>query len=74
MGLSTDVIEGIKSIKYLSWEETFSEKILKLRKVEFKMLSNLKIINGFLNVFYNSLGKIFLLLTLIIYIDRGHTL
>lgn len=24
VGISTDIIEGMKQIKYLSWEETFS--------------------------------------------------
>lgn len=39
IGLTTDVIEGMKQIKYLSWEETFNKKILELRKKEFRMIT-----------------------------------
>jgi ABC-type bacteriocin/lantibiotic exporter with double-glycine peptidase domain len=31
VAISKDVIEGIKSIKYLCWEEIFEKKIMKLR-------------------------------------------
>ena len=35
ISLTTDVITGIKSIKYLSWERLFSDKILKIREDEY---------------------------------------
>ena len=31
VGISKDVIEGIKSIKYLGWEEIFEKKIMQIR-------------------------------------------
>lgn len=35
IGLTEDVISGIKSIKYLCWESIFQEKIMDYRKEEF---------------------------------------
>jgi ATP-binding cassette subfamily C (CFTR/MRP) protein 1 len=35
ISLSTDVIEGMKSIKYLSWEGVFESKIMAIRRREF---------------------------------------
>jgi len=35
ISLSTDLIEGMKSIKYLGWENIFDRKIMAIRKKEF---------------------------------------
>jgi len=35
ISLTRDVIEGIKSIKFLCWERVFNKKILDKRKKEF---------------------------------------
>lgn len=32
ISLSTDLIEGMKSIKYLCWENIFDKKIMSIRK------------------------------------------
>lgn len=31
ISLSNDLIEGIKSIKYLCWEKIFDKKVMKIR-------------------------------------------
>ncbi len=53
--LSNDVIEGIKSIKYLSWEKIFEDKINAFRKKEFYALFLIKGGDGFLSIFWNSI-------------------
>jgi hypothetical protein len=50
----------MKQIKYLSWEETFNEKIMNIRKNEFRMVAYLKIADGFLGVFWGSISYILL--------------
>ncbi|EGR31429.1 hypothetical protein IMG5_110000 [Ichthyophthirius multifiliis] len=46
VSLSKDVIEGIKSIKYLGWEQIFEKKIMNLRFQEFKFISGSKLFEG----------------------------
>lgn len=46
--LYSDILNGIKSIKYLSWESTFRKKVINLRKQEFSKLMILKIFDGLL--------------------------
>lgn len=36
IAITQDIIEGMKSIKYLSWENIFYNKIKNIRKKEFK--------------------------------------
>jgi len=45
--LTTDVLKGIKAIKYFGWEETFIRKILSLRQQEFSCLSKIKYLDVF---------------------------
>ncbi|EAS07787.3 ABC transporter family protein (macronuclear) [Tetrahymena thermophila SB210] len=54
VSLSKDVIEGIKSIKYLGWEEIFLEKINEIRKREFKYFQIAKICEQSLSVMFSS--------------------
>lgn len=49
--LSKDVIEGMKSIKYLGWESIFKNKIEKKRANEFKYIFILKSLDSVFCVF-----------------------
>jgi hypothetical protein len=62
----------MKSIKYLSWENIFEEKINKLRNNEFKALIILRGGDGILSVFWITISYILLYSFLISYIDMGN--
>lgn len=55
VALVTDIIECMKSIKYLSWEKIFEEKINKIRRKEFNVLTLWRSFDGALGVFWNAL-------------------
>lgn len=56
VALITDLIEGMKSIKYLNWEHIFKNKILEIRKKEFNILTILRSLDGSLGIFWNTLS------------------
>ncbi|KAL4495492.1 hypothetical protein ABPG72_020233 [Tetrahymena utriculariae] len=72
--LTKDVIEGIKSIKYLSWEYIFLQKINSIRHREYKNLIFLKVLDGILTIFWQSLKVILLYTFLKGYLDQGNNL
>ncbi|EAR98242.2 ABC transporter C family protein (macronuclear) [Tetrahymena thermophila SB210] len=72
--LTKDVIEGIKSIKYLSWEYIFLKKINSIRNREYKNLIFLKVLDGILTIFWQSLKVILLFTFLKGYLDQGNNL
>ncbi|CAD8191671.1 unnamed protein product [Paramecium octaurelia] len=74
VGLSTDVIEGMKQIKYLSWEETFSKKIMGFRNWEFFMLSLLKGFDGLCSIFWNNVSYVLLCTYIISSVNNGKSL
>ena len=45
--LTSDIIKGIKAIKYFGWENVFTKKILNLRTQEFSSLSKIKYLDVF---------------------------
>ncbi len=67
LGLTTDIYSGIKSIKYLSWEEIFDKKINFLRNLEFKSLSIIKGSDGILGIFWGVFSYVVLFITIIVY-------
>ncbi len=60
ISLSTDVIEGMKSIKYMSWEGVFEKKILILRHKEFLMILLLRVSSGLSSIFWTVIRYLFL--------------
>lgn len=52
VSLSKDVMDGMKSIKYLGWEKIFLNKINLLRKKEYKHIFNARLLDGFLTIFF----------------------
>ncbi|CAD8046142.1 unnamed protein product [Paramecium primaurelia] len=71
LALSSDVIEGMKQIKYLSWEQTFNDKILAIRKKEFGYIRWQKTIDIINNVQWSSISYILLYFFLSSYVDKN---
>ncbi|KAL4463783.1 hypothetical protein ABPG72_012401 [Tetrahymena utriculariae] len=74
VSLSKDVIDAMKSIKYLCWEDIFQRKIEKIRYREFKQVTAIRVIDGVLGVFWNCLSYFLLFFFFVSYVDDGHTL
>ncbi|CAK64501.1 unnamed protein product (macronuclear) [Paramecium tetraurelia] len=74
VSLQSDLIEGMKQIKFLSWEGIFYKKIMKIRKCEFKMLSIYKALDGFGAVFWNNISYILLCIFVIYSVNNGKDL
>ena len=70
ISLSTDIIEGIKSIKYLSWEKIFNKKIMDIRNKEYFLLTIIRITDGFSRLFWNCIKQVLLYAFLTSYIDE----
>ncbi|KAM3143931.1 hypothetical protein pb186bvf_003982 [Paramecium bursaria] len=71
VSLTTDVIDGMKQIKYLSWENAFSKKIMDVRKKEFKNLVGVKFFYGLVTVFWTNISYILLLIYITNLLSRG---
>lgn len=52
VSLTTNILNGIKSIKYFRWEETFYSKILSIREKEFAMIGLAKYLDAFCVFFW----------------------
>ncbi|EAR93205.2 ABC transporter C family protein (macronuclear) [Tetrahymena thermophila SB210] len=74
VSLCKDVIDAMKSIKYLCWEDIFKRKIQKIRSREFKQVTAIRIIDGVLGVFWNCLSYFLLFFFLVNYVDDGNIL
>ena len=72
ISLSTDLIEGMKSIKYLCWETIFDKKIMDIRRKEYLYLTIIRIADGFSGMFWNCINYILLFVFLISYINLQH--
>lgn len=70
--LTTDVLHGVKSLKYLNWLPEFEKRILKIRTKEFWKLVVIKILDAFMCVFYNVLSVVLFVVTMIGYVRRGN--
>lgn len=74
VALSKDVIEGMKSIKYLSWEDIFKSKIEGIRREEFKFVKITRYLDGVLSALWNSVNYFLLYYFLAEYIEKGNSL
>ncbi|KAL4486706.1 hypothetical protein ABPG72_022181 [Tetrahymena utriculariae] len=74
ISLSKDVIEGIKSIKYLGWEGIFKQKIDKIRSQEFHNIIITRCLDGVLTIFWNCISYFLLFFFLVNYVSDGHSL
>jgi hypothetical protein len=60
ISLSTDLIEGMKSIKYLCWETIFDKKIMDIRRKEYMALLILRASDGLVGMLWNCINYILL--------------
>ena len=74
VALSKDVIEGMKSIKYLGWEKIFKSKIEALRSKEFKNISIVRCLDGLSGIFWSSASYFLLYFFLVEFVDEGNDL
>ncbi|KAL4490444.1 hypothetical protein ABPG72_002654 [Tetrahymena utriculariae] len=74
VSLSKDVIDGMKSIKYLCREEIFKQKIEKIRSQEMGIMIKTRILDGVLNIFWSCVSSLLLFFFLISFVDDGHDL
>ncbi|KAL4483223.1 hypothetical protein ABPG74_019249 [Tetrahymena malaccensis] len=74
VSLSKDVIDGMKSIKYLCWEEIFKEKIEKIRSQEMGIMIKTRILDGILSIFWSCVSSLLLFFFLISFVNDGHDL
>jgi hypothetical protein len=58
--LSKDILDGIKSIKYLGWEIIFQKKIQNIRKKEFSFMTAARSLDGLIACFWNSVSVVLL--------------
>lgn len=69
ISLSSDIIKGMKSIKYLCLENICGNKINKIRDKEFIYLGINRVLDGFISIFWNCINYILLYYFLITYLD-----
>ena len=74
ISLSTDVLQGIKSIKYLSWEKIFLNKINDFRNREFKNLQFLKACDVMIGFFFIFSPTLMIFATLAWYVQEGNSI
>ncbi|EAR83355.2 ABC transporter C family protein (macronuclear) [Tetrahymena thermophila SB210] len=74
VSISKDVIEGMKSIKYLGWEEIFKQKIEKIRSKEFSYIITTRCLDGVLSIFWNCISYFLLFFFLVSYVNDGNNL
>lgn len=74
MSLLSDIIEGMKSIKYLSWENVFWRRVAQIRSKEFQCIMRFRMLDGVLQIFWNSLTYILLFVFLYFYLREGHAI
>ena len=72
ISLSTDLIEGMKSIKYLCWEKIFDKKIMEIRNKEYYDLTILRASDGLLAILWNCITVILLYVFLTEYNSLNH--
>ncbi len=70
VALTNDVVEGMKSIKYLSWENVFEQKVLAIRKKEFKKLAVVRGVDALLTVFWISISHVMMYVFVIGYFSE----
>ena len=72
ISLSKDLIEGMKSIKYLCWEQIFDKKIMEIRNKEYLALTILRASDGLEGMLWNCINYILLYVSLTEYNSLNH--
>ncbi|KAL4453909.1 hypothetical protein ABPG74_003792 [Tetrahymena malaccensis] len=74
ISLCKDVIEGMKSIKYLGWQDIFSKKIKDMRQKEFLNVAAMRSIDGIFSTFIVCSNYFLLYCFIVSYINDGNEL
>jgi len=74
IGLTSNIVEGIKSIKYLCWESVFHGKLLDLREKEFAFVERLKYLDCYSVVIWGTASISIITFTFIGYSLVGYDL
>jgi len=74
IGLTSNIVEGIKSIKYLCWESIFHGKLLDLRAKEFAYVAKLKYLDCYSVVIWGTASISIITFTFIAYSLAGYDL
>ena len=72
ISLSSDIIEGMKSLKYLNWEGIFYQKIMKIRRSEYNYIKLFRSFTGIISVFWGNIAKLLLYTYIIKYTESTH--
>ena len=72
ISLSKDLIEAMKSIKYLCWEKIFDKKIMEIRKKEYLALTIFRASDGLVAMHMNCINYILLYVVLTEYNSLNH--
>jgi len=72
ISLSSDIIEGMKSLKYLNWEGIFYQKIMKIRRSEYNYIKLFRSFTGIISVFWGNIAKLLLYTYIIKYKESTH--
>lgn len=73
MSLTSDILLGMKSVKYLSWEKTFIDKLFRSRATEFESLKKFKVLYGFMELFWENESTILTLVIFATYVYTGQS-
>ena len=74
ISFTTDIINGIKSIKFLSWEKIFKRKLETIRKKEFNNYFKFNIIYSFVDMFWEILPYLIIFFSLKQYVEEGNSI
>ncbi|KAF9109329.1 hypothetical protein BGX27_007735 [Mortierella sp. AM989] len=69
--LLTDILSGIKAVKFYTWEESFRTKLEVYRKEELKYLARIGLTTALMMIMYSSLPSLMALLSFVVYAVAG---
>ena len=72
VSLTANTLNGIKSIKYLRWEEIFLKKIMSIREKEFAKISQMKYLDAFVVFFWAITSIILIVSTFFVFESLGY--
>jgi ABC transporter transmembrane region. len=74
IGLTEDVINGIKAIKCLGWEQIFHDRIMETREEEFQLIKKIKYLDVYCVLLWSMTSISLITVTLIAYNLIGYDL
>lgn len=72
VSLITNILVGIKSIKYFSWEKTFYNKVMNVRDKEFAMNKLIKYLDGACVFFWATTSVVLTVATFYVFTYMGY--